>query len=306
LRRPLALVLALTLAACTPAIRDKLFGRHAAPASAVHYVLGQPYQVRGQWLYPREDFAYDETGLAAVAGRHPPLTTDGEPFDQSVLAAGHPTLQLPALARITNLETGRQVVVRINDRGPVVPGRSIEVTRRTAELVGANGAAPFRIRVQVLETESRQLAAALEDKAALLPIATAPRASIQAEGLPPPLGVREAAHIRTAAAGPMPRAVAASADAPPIPQRLPELVTQTQPRPGLLYIDCGAFGGLRYAEILRARIAGLGASIATSTEARPHRPYRVQIGPLSDVAQADTMLDRALLAGVTDVRIVVK
>ena len=81
-------------------------GGGTAPAAAPHYVLGQPYQTGGVWRYPREQFAGTDTGLAVVASRQPGLTADGEVFDQGVLAAAHRTLQLPALARVTDLGPG--------------------------------------------------------------------------------------------------------------------------------------------------------------------------------------------------------
>ena len=72
-----------------------------------HYVLGAPYQAGGVWYYPRESYAGQQTGLAMVyPPDHAELTADGEAFDQTALAAAHQTLQLPAIARLTNLENG--------------------------------------------------------------------------------------------------------------------------------------------------------------------------------------------------------
>jgi rare lipoprotein A len=301
------MLLPLSFVACTPAFRDRLFGhRPSAPAPAVHYVVGEPYQAGGVWRYPREDFAYDETGLATVAASHEALTTDSESFDQMALEAAHPTLQLPALARITNLETGRQVVVRINDRGPASPGRLTEVSRRTAELLGAVGTAPFAVRVQVLEAPSRQLASALQGASPPLRIAVAPRVSIQAEPLGAPPGAHAAGHVRTAATAPVAATAPAGTDAEPVPLRLPEQVTAVPPRPGLLYVACGAFSRLQYAELLRQRLRGLGAQIAHPTGTQHDRPFRVRIGPFEELRQADAALDRAMRAGVSDARIIVE
>ena len=102
------------------------------------YVIGEPYRLDGVWRYPREDFALTETALAAVYERRG-LTANGETFDGGALAAAHPTLQLPALARVTNLENGRQIMVRVNDRGPDSAARSLGLTRHAAE-AGADAA----------------------------------------------------------------------------------------------------------------------------------------------------------------------
>ncbi len=124
--------------------------QHAPPANP-HYVLGAPYQAGDAWFYPRESYQKQETGLATVyPPGHAELTADGEAFDQTALAAAHQTLQLPAIGRLTNLENGRQVVVRINDRGPATPHRIMEITRRTAALLGMPNDSVMRVRLEIL------------------------------------------------------------------------------------------------------------------------------------------------------------
>ena len=159
---------------------------------------------------------------------HADLTTDGEVFDQTALAAAHQTLQLPAIARLTNLENGRQVLVRINDRGPATPHRLIEVTRRTATLLGFPGDGAVRVRLEVLPAESHAAVDAVPG-APKLEIAAAPRGEVQQSDLPPPgSAARRAAPCPTAA----PRAGAAPAAAHGC--ALPETVTQVAPDPGQL------------------------------------------------------------------------
>ncbi len=298
MRRTGPLLLAATLAACAPQS-----GPAPVPTPA-HYVVGEPYRLGGVWRYPREQFAYTDTGLAVVADRDPGPTADGEAFDQDLLTAAHRTLQLPALARVTNLQTGRTVLVRLNDRGPAPPGRLIAVTRRAAELLGASGGAPFRVRVEVLETESRQLAASMA-AAAPLQVTSAPVASVQAETLAPPAGTAQSGRVRIAAAGPPVPAAAHPAAADAVPLRLPEQVWQTAPAPGALYVECGSFARPQYAAIMQRRLAALGARVTTDRNAPPDSAYRVRIGPLRDTAEADATLDRALAGGVSDARIVV-
>jgi rare lipoprotein A len=280
------------------------FDDGAQQQGGAHYVVGQPYQAGGVWHYPRAEFAYDDTGVAAVIGTHPRLTTDGEVYDPGLLTAAHHTLQLPAIVRVTDVQTGRQVLVRLNDRGPESPGRLIAVTPRVAALLGAGGEKAFPVRVQVEEAASRELAAELNGaEAPQLQIAAAPRGVVTTETLAVPAGANQAPQVSTAPALPAtpsrPAAPMAS-----VPLRLPETVTQVAPRSPLLYVDAGAFGRPEYAEIVRARLARLGARTSTSYDAPPERAYRVRIGPLAGLAQADAMLDRALRAGVLDARIV--
>ncbi len=291
-----ALFLALALAGCGL--------RGAPPAPALHYVVGEPYRTGGVWRYPREQFTYADTGLAVVTNRGEGLTADGEVFDQGVLAAAHRTLQLPALARVTNLETGRAVLVRINDRGPENPGRLIAVTRRAATLLGASPSAPFRVRVQLMEAESRQLAAAMAPVAALQ-VAVAPRGAVAEQSLAPPAGAVQSSRGHVAPAAPAVAAASASAAPASVPLRLPEMVWQGAPSPGALYVECGTFARQEYAAIMQNALAGLGARVSTDYNAPRDAAWRVRIGPLRDTAEADAALDRALRAGVSDARIIV-
>jgi rare lipoprotein A len=285
----------------------------------LHYVIGPPYEDAGGWHYPRAQFDYDETGLAVPDTQQHGYTEDGESIDPQAMAGAHPTLQLPAIAKITNLDTGLQVLVRINDRGPEQRGRLVGLTPRVFDLLGATGQPQFRVRVQVVEAESRRLAAQLESggaagapaqTAAAAPVpepapvaAAAPKGIVQAEQLAPLTGAQQSGQGRTAAALPKAAATITAAEAAPIPLRLPEQVFRVPPRPGPLYVEAGTFGSLQYATILQARLAGLGAHTATRYDAPRDRAYRVIIGPLTSAA-ADAMLDRAAALGIAGARIV--
>jgi rare lipoprotein A len=298
MRWPALAAMAVALAGCTLLNRQQ-----TTQAPTVSYVIGAPYQADGVWRYPRQSFNEDETGLATVAAQQSGLTADGERADPTAMAAAHPTLQLPCIARVTDLDTGLQVLVRVNDRGPAARGRIIALTPRVLHLLGAVGPSAVRVRVQVLETESRRLAAELGGvDAPRLPVATAPTVAIASEQLAPPPGTRQAA-VRPLASTPQPKPVSPVLTRP-IPLRLPETLTQVPPRPGPLYVEAGTFGALQYAEMLRRRLAPLGAQTSTSYDAPRDRAYRVRIGPLPSVAVADAMLDRTLRAGISDARIV--
>lgn len=288
MRLAFALSLALLGASC-----------HKPPPSNPHYVLGAPYQAGGVWYYPRESYEGRETGLATVyPSGHPELTTDGEVFDQTALAGAHQTMQLPAVVRLTNLENGLAVLVRINDRGPATPHRVIEVTRRTAELLRLPTDAAVRVRLEVLPAESHAAVEAVPG-APRLELTAAPVGAVQQSELPPPGAAAPSSE------GPLPEAKQETApEAAPI-ARLPETVTQGTPDPGQLFIRLGTFQTYEYANIQRAHVAGLGASIVSTREGR-RQTHRVIIGPLASVQQADMVLDQVLRSGVTDARIVVE
>lgn len=269
-----------------------------------HYVLGPPYRVGAVWFYPRDSYDLDETGLATVAkAGHAPMTSDGEVFDQTALAAAHTTLQLPAIARLTNLENGRQVTLRLNDRGTGDPHRLVEITRRTALLLGINGDAVTRVRLQVLPVESRAAADAVPG-APKLAMAAAPRGVVEVAELPPPAGVCQRAGqsdigfvARSSAIEP------AAVTAPPL--RMPEVVVQTPPQPGRLMVRLDSFSVYQYAAVQQAKMSSTGAGIVSFSDGRRYQ-YRVDIGPLSTVSQADAVLDQALASGIPDARIIVE
>ncbi|HTW28643.1 MAG TPA: septal ring lytic transglycosylase RlpA family protein [Acetobacteraceae bacterium] len=297
----LAVLLAVPLAACS------WFRPHPKPPQAMpHYVLESAWQApdSGAWFYPHESFTADETGLAAVyAGPHPPQTTDGEDFDQDAMAAAHQTLQLPAIVRVTNLQNGRQVELRVNDRGPDSPARIVELTRHAADLLGIAPDGTAQVRVQVVEAPSRALAGSLQREGPLLKIAAAPVGAVHAESLPPPAGIAESGGASLPQA-PLPSGAPVAAPALP-PLRLPATVTQTTPDPGQLWLQGDTFGRADYAERQRAQLAGLPVQVERLREGRS-TSYRVRAGPFPTVTDADAALDQARRAGVTDARIIVE
>lgn len=99
--------------------------------------VGKPYKVKGQWYHPKEVSSYSRVGKASWYGDafHGRLTANGEIYDMTHLTAAHPTLPLPSYARVTNLENGNSVIVRINDRGPFAHGRIIDLSKRAAQML---------------------------------------------------------------------------------------------------------------------------------------------------------------------------
>src|SRR5580658_8226007 len=120
------------------------------------YRVGEPYQIKGVWYYPAVDYNYDKTGTASWYGEqfHGRYTANGEIFDLNQLTAAHTTLPMPSIVQVTNLENGRSLQLRVNDRGPFVDGRLIDVSRRAAQLLGFESTGTTLVRVKVLKDES--------------------------------------------------------------------------------------------------------------------------------------------------------
>jgi rare lipoprotein A len=157
---PLALVGAL-LAGCggVASYSGGWPGSQAQPAMG-RYKVGAPYQINGVWYYPRVDYNYDQSGIASWYGEQfdQKYTANGEIFDLNQLTAAHRTLPLPSIVEVTNLDNGRLLRLRVNDRGPYADGRIIDVSRRAAQLLGFETAGTAHVRVRILRDESIRVA----------------------------------------------------------------------------------------------------------------------------------------------------
>ncbi len=120
------------------------------PKGGGQYLVGHPYTIAGHTYYPSETTAYSAVGMASWYGAafHGRRTANGEVYDMASLTAAHPTLPLPCYARVTNLGNGYSVIVRVNDRGPYHGGRVMDVSSRTADVLGFKGAGTARIKVE--------------------------------------------------------------------------------------------------------------------------------------------------------------
>lgn len=268
----------------------------------IRYTIGTPYRADGTWHYPKADFAYDETGIAAISHTPPDgVTADGERYSADGFAAAHPTLELPAIARVTNLENGRQIVVRINDRGPADPARILAVTKRVAALLGfsADGTAP--VRVQVLAAPSEALALSLPGGPAL-DLQRAPVGAVAVSALPPPGGAA------SAKAMPGPALQRPTAKAPP-PGPAPGTLSQVAAEPGVLtrglYVRTGIFTDPAYAALQAASLARFGA-VTIPRAVAGGRKVEVRIGPLTSITEADAVLRDVFRAGFEGARLVVE
>lgn len=306
------------------------------------YKVGSPYQISGVWYYPKEDYEYRESGIASWYGSdfHGKATANGEVYDMTEMTAAHRTLPLPSLVRVTNLDNGRSVLLRVNDRGPFARGRIIDVSRRGAQLLGFERQGTAKVRVEIMADESRQLAqiyrgsgtigqalartpavgeggfmlaaapasapavpmtaalpARVEPPAAIAtePVAPVPPAAIETMQLPPP-------PARAGTPPPaLPAQVAVAAEEPPAP-----VVTQEAARRTQIYVQAGAFSQRTSAERVRQNIGVAGPARVTQVSVSGAPLYRVRVGPVRSVEEADQALARVADAGYPEARIVVE
>ncbi len=270
------------------------------------YVVGDPYRLGGVWSYPQEDYALSETGLAEVlpAPMSGGQTANGEVLMAQGLTAAHRSLQMPAIIRVTNLENGRSMLLRVNDRGPEKPGRILGVSPRAGALLGMTPGRATQIALVVDAEKSRAVAEGLPGHARPpIAIAAAPRAAVAREELAPLPGTREAPRREVQplpSAAPMAE-LASQGRGTMAP--LPETVTQNAPRPGSLLVEAGQFSSRYGAEAVAARLPG--ARISQQGRGR-NANFRVALGPFAEVQAADFALERTLAAGLSGARIIVE
>lgn len=121
-------------------------------AGAGEQKIGRPYTINGRTYVPARDDDYDEIGVSSWYGPnfHGRPTANGEIFDQNELSAAHPTLPIPAMIEVTNLENGRTRILRLNDRGPFARDRILDVSRAAAVELGFLQQGTARVRVRYL------------------------------------------------------------------------------------------------------------------------------------------------------------
>lgn len=347
-----------------------------------YYKIGKPYQIDGTWYYPRENWSYDETGIASWYGEqfHGRYTADGEIFDLNEMTAAHRTLPMPVVVRVTNLDNGRSIKLRVNDRGPYARGRIIDVSRRAAQMLGFEKAGTAKVRVQIDVPDSMEVATAagrpggppsigmavaeVVSAPLTLPVSALEAMSGKPEGQPaeahpqppspppsqprtqpaaiavasqplPPPSPPASREVRVAdnapiAPSPAPRTVSrasndrpyliddlpgepgASPPAQPVavedmPPPLPAKVEIAPVHPSQIYIQAGAFADQNNAVRLSTRLAALGSpvNIVSGVTGAGAPIFRVRLGPVASVDDADALLNRVMANGIAQARIVV-
>jgi len=258
------------------------------------YKIGKPYQVAGVWYHPKVEPSYNSTGIASWYGKpfHGRKTANGEIYDMNTLTAAHKTLPLPTNVRVTNLENGRSIVLRVNDRGPFVNGRIIDVSRRGAHLLGFLRQGTAKVRVEIVggpSNRGRVIARANTSAEERNAVKAVPQGKVQVAQLAPPPGVEAAPK----------QVVRAGKSAGP--------VTQTKvAKDPLMYIQAGAFTIYENALKLSATLDSVGETKITSVIVDGTEFFRVRIGPLASVNQADNTLGWVIDNGYTAARIVIE
>ena len=278
----------------------------ARTPAAPGYKLGAPYQVGGVWYVPREQPGYDQVGTASWYGDafHLKATADGETFDKDLPSAAHTTLPLPSLVEVTNLDNGRKLTVRVNDRGPFVDNRIIDLSHEAARQLGYDRQGLARVRVRYLgpaplyNEDSRRYAylapKAAPSAAAPPPLRRPPEAVFTSTPLPKP-----PAMIVEAALAPLPKAASAQPSSPVTQMATARIGGFASP----YRVQAGAFSTPESAQRAAAQLAATGLARVEPLSRGGTTLYRVVLEGAADQDAAEALRQRVAAAGFGDARV---
>jgi len=298
--------LALALAGCSGIPG----GTGPAPNGQGYYKIGNPYQIDGAWYYPAIDWNYDETGIASWYGDpfHGKYTANGELYDMNAVTGAHRTLPMPSIVQVTNLDNGRTIQLRVNDRGPYARGRILDVSRRAAQLLGFENIGTAKVRVQILVQESMQAQSLAQGNGgtemAAAPLIALPVTKVNAETLAPPPQTSAAAAnppLSDSARPAQPLSLAPPANAATQNNTVKIVPVGTTH----IYVQAGAFGRADNAARLKQRLDGIGNVQVVGAKVNGADVYRVRLGPVDNVNDADSLLNKVINSGVSQAKIVV-
>ncbi|SNB51452.1 rare lipoprotein A [Arboricoccus pini] len=282
------------------------------------FKLGKPYQIKGKWYYPEYDPNYQKIGIASWYGDQFQglATANGEIFDKNQITAAHPTLPIPSNVRVTDLDTGRSIVVRVNDRGPYHGDREIDLSQAAARELGYEREGVARVKVEFLGlADGIQPPPGLVYASAKSPGAQPGRSVLTATALParstpkPPLNPSVPAYQEAS----YPEA-ATALDIQPRSERNfaraavnPAKGDLTRSTPGMVaavddgrqrrmcvsgpqFVQIGAFADTERVRMAQDALEGLGDVRTDPVFVNQRAAMRVRVGPLKDHQSADRIL----------------
>jgi rare lipoprotein A len=260
-------------------------GSGPIPVGGGRYQVGKPYQVAGNWFTPREQPNYDKTGVSSWYGEafHRRMTSNGEYFDMNQLTAAHATLPVPSYVRVTNLANDRSLILRINDRGPFVGTRIIDVSKRAADALGYKQKGTAKVRVKYLGP------APLNDPGGRHLLAMNDGANI---GSPQTMLADSRTQKRRRQQQFEESTDIAAQDAP------------SQPISYAYYVQLGAFADPENVDRIKEGLSEAGPMQMAEISGNAGTIYKLRLGPLRSAEAAQFALNQALSFGLPDAEVI--
>lgn len=261
------------------------------------YKVEKPYEINGVWYFPAENYEYSEKGLASwympSSGRSA-KTANGEEYIATEMSARHKTLPLPSVVKVTNLENNKSVIVRVNDRGPMVNNRLIDVSQRAAQELGFPVTGTTEVMVEIMPKETQEIRDAL---LAAGRVYTEDGAT-QELSIVPPMPVPEEQPQQVAVA-PAPAPVYTQAEPIYTERTQQKRVVVTSPV-GNTYIQLGAYGDPANAAKVQRAVSSVTQAETTQKVSGGRTLTVVKAGPYANRAEAEQALARLKQMGYRD------
>jgi len=248
------------------------------------YKVGNPYKINGKWYYPAIDYNYNEVGIASWYGPgfHGKKTANGEVFDQNKISAAHKTLPMPSIVKVTNLDNGKVLEnIRVNDRGPFAGNRIIDLSKKAAQELGFVNSGVAKVRVEIMENESRIYASKNSKKNSVRKANKAKVEKVQRKVIPSEEDEQNSDEVL---------------------KNSTEDNSILKDKP--VIIQVGAFGDHRNAKSLTEKLSEFKAYIERIFIDNKYL-YRVRIGPLSNLDLAKSIKSKLFELGHTSSHLVV-
>ena len=274
------------------------------------YKIGDPYEIKNIWYYPKRDLTYEETGIASWYGKefHGKLTANGEIFNKDIISAAHKTLPMPSMVRVTNLDNGNVLNVRINDRGPYIHGRIIDLSEKAADLLGFKDIGIARVKVKILVEKSLWLERSAKEgkfpgsedttneiiKLPNINSASRPKVSIINTVTDSNSGkLTKKNEIKTS----FTEILASSRQGN---------LRKVEPQETKVWVQVGAFASTLNANKVVSKISHIYDTNITTIELKGRILHRVRLGPTQEIEKADEILTKVYQLGYNGSKIIVE
>ena len=255
------------------------------------YKIGNKYNVKGKYYFPKKDLTYNKTGIASWYGPkfHGKLTANGEIYNQYALTAAHKTLPLPSAVKVTNLQNNKSVILRINDRGPFVNDRIIDLSSKAADVLGLKKNGTGLVRVILLKDKSLLLEK-LAKNGSFPEIIDLPKSELPAVNIPKTTAVK----------------IDGKSKKNKSVKKIIKYELNNLNKEYNIFIQIASFSSSQNAKIMKEKVSYIEKVKIYKKLSRTKTFYQVKAGPFKSVKKVDELHSLLLQKGMQGAKIIIE
>ena len=255
------------------------------------YKIGNKYNVKGKYYFPKKDLTYNKTGIASWYGPkfHGKLTANGEIYNQYALTAAHKTLPLPSAVKVTNLQNNKSVILRINDRGPFVNDRIIDLSSKAADVLGLKTNGTGLVRVILLKDKSLLLEK-LAKNGSFPEIIDLPKSELPAVNIPKTTAVK----------------IDGKSKKNKSVKKIIKYELNNLNKEYNIFIQIASFSSSQNAKIMKEKVSYIEKVKIYKKLSRTKTFYQVKAGPFKSVKKVDELHSLLLQKGMQGAKIIIE